>query len=80
VRAEKKRVFDGANVVDIKTGKPEITLSHDGRNATMRFRKKYAIKQGQKSRNGEVIQELRWVKSGADWKIVSERDVKVINR
>lgn len=80
VRAEKKRIFERANVVDIKTGKPEITLSRDGRSANMRFRKTYAIKEGQKSRTGEVIQELRWVKSGDDWKIVSERDVKVINR
>jgi hypothetical protein len=80
VRAEKKRVFERANVVDIQTGKPEITLSRDGRSAKMRFRKKYAIKEGQKSRSGEVIQELQWIKSGDDWKIVSERDVKVINR
>lgn len=80
VRAEKERVLGGANVVDIQASKPEIALSRDGKSATMRFRKKYAIKQGQKSRNGEVIQELQWVKSGSDWKIVSERDVKVINR
>lgn len=80
VRAEKNRVFARANAVDIQTGKPEIVVSRDGRSATMRFRKKYAIKEGEKSRNGEVIQELRWVKSGGAWKIVSERDVKVINR
>lgn len=80
VRAEKRRIFDSANAVDIRAGKPEITLSRDGRTATMRFRKKYAIKQGEKNRSGEVIQELRWVKSGDDWKIVSERDVKVVNR
>lgn len=80
VRAEKKRIFERASVVDIQTGKPEITVSRDGRSATMRFRKKYAIREGQKNRSGEVIQELRWVKSGGDWKIVSERDVKVIKR
>jgi ketosteroid isomerase-like protein len=80
VRAEKKRIFDHANAVDIRAGKPEITVSRDGRSATMRFRKKYAITQGQKNRSGEVIQELQWVKSGGDWKIVSERDVKVVNR
>ncbi len=80
VRAEKKRIFERADQVDIQTGKPEIIVSPDGKTATMRFRKKYAIKQGQQSRNGEVIQELQWVKSGSDWRIVSERDVKVINR
>jgi hypothetical protein len=80
VRAEKRRIFDSANAVDIRAGKPEITLSRDGRTATMRFRKKYAIQRGEKNRSGEVIQELQWVKSGGDWKIVSERDVKVVNR
>ncbi len=80
VRAEKRRVFEDANAVDIRAGKPEITVSRDGRTATMRFRKKYAIKQGQKNRSGEVIQELQWEKSGGKWKIVSERDVKVVNR
>lgn len=80
VRAEKRRVFERADQVDIQTGKPQITLSPDGKTATMRFRKKYAIKEGQRTRNGEVVQELRWVKSGSGWRIVSERDVKVINR
>lgn len=80
VRAEKSRVFSRADEVAIQTGKPDIKLSPDGRRATMRFRKKYAIKQGQKNRSGEVVQELQWIKSGDDWRIVSERDVKVINR
>jgi len=80
VRAEKNRIFARSNAVDMQTSKPKITLSRDGRSATMRFRKKYVIKEGQKSRSGEVIQELQWIKTDGAWKIVSERDVKVINR
>lgn len=80
VRAEKSRVFERAGAVDIQASKPEIVVSQDGRTATMRFRKKYSIRNGQQNRTGEVLQELQWVKSGADWKIVSERDLKVINR
>ncbi|MDQ3750273.1 MAG: protein kinase, partial [Acidobacteriota bacterium] len=80
VRTDKKRAFERATSIDIKTTKPEIIVSPDGRTAKMRFRKKYAIKEGQRSRNGEVIQELQWVKSGSGWRIVSERDVKVVNR
>jgi serine/threonine protein kinase/ketosteroid isomerase-like protein len=80
VRAEKRRVFERADQVDIQTGKPQIVVSPDGKSATMRFRKKYLIKEGQRTRNGEVVQELQWVKSGNGWRIVSERDVKVINR
>jgi cytoskeletal protein RodZ len=79
VRDEKKRVFDGVDAVDIQAGKPNIKLSADGKTATMLFRKKYAIKKGQQNRNGEVIQEMKWVKSKNGWRIVSERDVKVIN-
>jgi serine/threonine-protein kinase len=80
VRSDKKRAFERATSVDIKTDKPEIVVSPDGRNAKMRFRKKYVIKEGQRSRNGEVIQELHWVKSGSGWRIVSERDIKVVKR
>ncbi|MBA4183677.1 MAG: protein kinase [Acidobacteria bacterium] len=80
VRSDKKRAFERATSVDIKTDKPEIIVSPDGRSAKMRFRKKYVIKEGQRSRNGEVIQELQWVKSGSGWRIVSERDVKIVNR
>jgi len=80
VRTDKKRAFERATSVDIKTSKPEIIVSPDGRTAKMRFRKKFAIKEGQRIRNGEVIQELQWVKSGSGWRIVSERDVKVVNR
>ncbi|MEP6923331.1 MAG: serine/threonine-protein kinase [Pyrinomonadaceae bacterium] len=79
VRAEKKRVFENASAVNIQASKPEIALSNDGQTAKMRFRKKYVIKNGQQKRSGEVIQELQWVKSRTGWKIVSERDVKVIN-
>lgn len=79
VRNEKKRVFDNADKVAIETSKPQIVLNPDGRTATTLFRKKYAIKKGQQNHNGEVLQEVRWVKSNTGWRIVSERDLKVIN-
>jgi hypothetical protein len=80
IRDEKQRVFGDTESVDIQASKPQITLGPDGRTATMRFRKKYSIKKGQTSRNGEVLQELKWVKSNKGWKIVSERDLKIIDR
>lgn len=79
VRAEKSRVFGRANVIDIKAAAPGIRLSGDGRTATMRFRKKYAIEGGGEDRRGEVVQELRWRRTDGGWKIVSERDLRVIN-
>ena len=79
VRAEKSRVFGRADLIDIRAAAPGIRLSRDGRTATMRFRKKYAIEGGGEDRRGEVVQELRWQRTGDGWKIVSERDLRVIN-
>jgi ketosteroid isomerase-like protein len=79
VRAEKSRVFGRANVIDIRAAAPGIRVSRDGRTATMRFRKKYTIEGGGEDRRGEVVQELRWQRTGDGWKIVSERDLRVIN-
>ncbi len=79
VRAEKARVFARASVIDVRAELPEIIFSNDNRTALMRFRKQYAIEGGAAgTRRGEVVQQLRWQKIGANWKIISERDVHVI--
>jgi hypothetical protein len=45
----------------------------------MRFRKKYAISGGGVGeRRGEVLQELRWQRTPDGWKIVGERDLRVL--
>lgn len=77
VRAEKARLFARASAVSVEAASPEIRLSPDGRTAVMRFRKRYRI-DGADSRAGEVLQELRWRRTGTGWKIVSERDLRVI--
>ncbi|MBA3715295.1 MAG: hypothetical protein H0W76_23020 [Pyrinomonadaceae bacterium] len=79
VRAEKMRVFGRADKVDISAGTPEVKLSSDGRTATMIFRKQYTIKEGRRERRGQVLQELRWQSTDGRWRIVSERDLRVIN-
>lgn len=78
VQAEKKKLFEQASKIDVRAGEPQITISRDGRTATTRFRKRYAIEGAEDSRHGEVLQELRWIKTENGWKIVSERDLKVI--
>ena len=80
IRDEKQKVFGKTESVDIRADRPHISLGQDGRTATMLFRKKYSIRTGQDNRNGEVLHELKWVKTNKGWKIVSERDLKVINR
>ena len=78
VRDEKNRAFASARSIDVRAAEPEIVFQEGGRTAVMRFRKKYNIRDGAKSRSGEVVQELRWQKAGGDWKIFSERDIRVI--
>ncbi|MEK6280201.1 MAG: hypothetical protein AABN95_07575 [Acidobacteriota bacterium] len=78
VREEKARVFVKAGLIDIRAEEPEIIFQDDGRTAIMRYRKKYRIENGRQSRQGHVIQELRWQLSGSDWLIFSERDIRVL--
>jgi len=78
VRAEKIRVFERATGIDVRAEAPEIIFTEAGRAAVMRFRKRYEITGGPGARRGEVVQELRWQRTPAGWKITSERDVRVI--
>ena len=78
VRDEKARVFAAASVIDIQAEEPEIIFQDGGRTAVMRYRKKYRIVNGRQSRRGEVIQELRWQRVGDEWRIFSERDIRVL--
>lgn len=79
VRADKLRVFARATSVNIQAAAPEIIFTEAGRAAVMRFRKRYEVEGGPAGgRRGEVVQELRWLRTSAGWKITSERDVRVI--
>lgn len=79
VRIEKTRVFATAKSIEVRAAEPEIIFQDGGRTAIMRFRKKYKIDVKARSRSGEVIQELRWQRTGTGWRIFSERDIKVIS-
>jgi len=78
VRADKERAFRNADSIAVRVGDPQISVGADGRSATMRFHKSYAIAGGGEDRRGEVIQELRWRLVDGKWRIVSERDLKVV--
>jgi hypothetical protein len=78
VREEKARVFAAASVIDIRAQEPEIIFQDAGRTAVMRYRKQYRIVNGLQSRSGEVVQELRWQRLGNEWRIFSERDIRVL--
>jgi ketosteroid isomerase-like protein len=78
VRAEKVRVFGKVDSVDVRASAPDIHLSRDGQTAVMRFRKQYQIGSGESGRSGAVQQELRWRRTPGGWKIVGERDLRVL--
>lgn len=78
VRADRARVFEKADSINVRADAPIIRVSRDGQSATMRFLKRYAIAGGGEDRNGMVVQELRWQRIKGQWRIVSERDVKVV--
>jgi ketosteroid isomerase-like protein len=77
-RAEKERFLARVTSFSIWVGEPSVTMGADGRTATMLFRKSYSSGGAVPSTNGEVVQELRWLKTADGWKITSERDVSVI--
>jgi hypothetical protein len=78
VRADKARAYERADSIHVRAGMPQISLSPDGLTATMRFRKQYNIAGGGEDRSGEVVQELRWRRLNGKWRIISERDVRVV--
>jgi ketosteroid isomerase-like protein len=79
VRADRERVFERAQSIEVRADSPVMQVSPDGRSATMRFLKRYSIAGGGQDRSGTVVQELRWRRVNGKWRIISERDVKVLN-
>ena len=78
VRVEKARAFREADVIEVSTQEPEIIFPGNAQIAIMRFRKRYLTKARGRERRGEVIQELRWQRTNDGWRIISERDIKVL--
>lgn len=78
VRAEKARLFKEPALSIKRTSDPQITFSADGLNATMSFRKSYSRGTGAQTDTGEVLQEIVWQKTNRGWKIISERDLRVL--
>jgi ketosteroid isomerase-like protein len=80
VRADRARMFKRADAIEVSVREPLITLSPDGSTATIRFLKQYQVKVDEREHRGQVIQTLEWQRSEQGWKIVSERDTKVLSR
>ncbi|MEP6767265.1 MAG: protein kinase [Acidobacteriota bacterium] len=78
VRSVKRELFAGADSISVAADDPEISTDRAGHEATMRFRKRYDIRGQRGERRGAVLQELVWVKTPEGWRIVGERDAKVL--
>ncbi|HEY0081738.1 MAG TPA: hypothetical protein VGB61_03015, partial [Pyrinomonadaceae bacterium] len=78
VRAEKARLFQGPAMTLRRTSDPQITFVQDGGRATTLFRKSYNRSEASQSQSGEVLQEIVWQKTNRGWKIISERDLRVL--
>jgi YD repeat-containing protein len=78
VKRDKGRMFDRAQLIDVRAGAPEITLDREGKMATMRFRKQYIMRIYGSERFGEVLQEMRWQLTDEGWRIIGERDAQVM--
>jgi ketosteroid isomerase-like protein len=80
VRADRTRLFQRADEIEVRIEAPEITMSSDERSASMRFRKGYVMKAQGRERRGDVIQQMQWRRTDEGWKITGERDIKVLRR
>lgn len=78
VRSEKSRLFKRADLLDIRASAPEIIINRTDNTALMYFRKQYVMAGNGQERSGEVLQQLRWRRTGDEWKIVGERDAQVL--
>jgi serine/threonine-protein kinase len=77
VRAEKARLFQAPSMTIRRTSDPQITFAPDGNTVTTVFRKSYSRGDASQSQ-GEVLQEIIWRKTNRGWKIISERDLRVL--
>jgi serine/threonine protein kinase/ketosteroid isomerase-like protein len=78
VRAEKARLFQEPAMSIKRTSDPEIIFATNGRIATTLFRKSYNRGTTAQPDSGEVLQEIVWQKTNRGWKIISERDLRVL--
>jgi serine/threonine protein kinase/ketosteroid isomerase-like protein len=80
VRANKAQMLATPGTVSVRrAGEPQISISPDGRTATVIFHKPFVLGANEQQRSGEVLQELRWQKTQQGWKIVGERDLEVVH-
>ncbi|MEZ5345414.1 MAG: hypothetical protein R2681_07660 [Pyrinomonadaceae bacterium] len=77
VKSDKKKAFETFTSIRTKLSSITITPAPDGKRATAVFDKEWDFSGPDKRSSGKVQTQLIFEKSGEDWLIVSERDLKV---
>ncbi len=77
VRADKQKAFSTYDTIKINLSNMRVTPDETGENATAVFDKEWYFENAQKVSEGKVQTQLKMKKIGGDWKITSERDLKV---
>ena len=76
VRDDKAALARRARLRNVEIEDTRITIAPDKTTATMLFRKNYSFDDSP-TRNA-VLQELRWRRTPEGWRIISERDLRVL--
>jgi hypothetical protein len=76
VRELRARTFAESTRIEVRTSEPEIRIAPDEQAATMVFTKAYRFAGPRQDRRATVVQELRWEKTAAGWRIVGERTLR----
>ena len=77
VRADKEKAFSNYDSMQVNLGNMKVTPDATGENATAVFDKEWRFENSEKVSEGKVQTELRLKKVSGDWKITSEKDLKV---
>ena len=77
IRGDQEKAFAKYDNIDIDISNVRVVPNAAGDEATAVFDKKWEFSGAEKESSGKVQSELRLKKTGGEWKIVGERDVKV---
>jgi len=77
VRADKEKAFAKFDTVSVDIGEIEITPDATGNRATAIFDKEWTFQKDENTSTGKVRSQLVLDKTSGEWKIVSEKDLKV---
>ena len=77
VRREVKKIFDAYEEIEIELSNVKIAADPNGNTATALFDKDWSYENGSSVEDGKAHTRIHFEKTGARWKIVSEKYLKV---